>query len=90
MLNILTLELIGLFYMYWGIILFTLIVLILNTFQKKSKNLLITKKIQTNISRIQAYDSIICGYFCIGLIDFMLKDNTLTDLTNLFSPNNSK
>ena len=90
MLNILTLELIGLFYMYWVIILFTLIVLILNTFQKKSKNLLITKKIQTNISRIQAYDSIICGYFCIGLIDFMLKDNTLTDLTNLFSPNNSK
>ena len=90
MLNILTLELIGLFYVYWVIILFTLIVLILNTFQKKSKNLLITKKIQTNISRIQAYDSIICGYFCIGLIDFMLKDNTLTDLTNLFSPNNSK
>ena len=76
--------------MYWVIILFTLIVLVLNTFQKKSKNLLITKKIQTNISRIQAYDSIICGYFCIGLIDFMLKDNTLTDLTNLFSPNNSK
>ena len=29
---------------------------------------------------MQAYDSIICGYFCIGLIGFMLKDKSLTDL----------
>ena len=27
-----------------------------------------------------------CGYFCIGFIDFMLKGKTLTDLTNVFSP----
>ena len=27
----------------------------------------------TNIYRIQAYDSIMSGYFCIGFIDFMLK-----------------
>ena len=27
----------------------------------------------TNICRIQAYNSILCGYFCIGFIDFMLK-----------------
>ena len=26
----------------------------------------------TNIYRIQAYYSIMCGYFCIGFIDFML------------------
>ena len=45
------------------------------------------KNIITNIFRIQAYDSIICGYFCIGFIDFMLNDNSLTDFTNLFSPN---
>ena len=45
------------------------------------------KNIITNILRIQAYDSIICGYFCIGFIDFMLNDNSLTDFTNLFSPN---
>ena len=25
-----------------------------------------------------------CEYFCIGFIDFMLKDNTLTDFTNLY------
>ena len=24
--------------------------------------------------RIQPYDSIMCGYFCVGFIDFMLKD----------------
>ena len=41
-----------------------------------------------NIFRIQAYDSIMCGYFCIGFIDFMLAGKTLTDFTNLFSPNN--
>ena len=44
--------------------------------------------ITTNIFRIQAYDSIMCGYFCIGFIDFMFKGKTLTEYTNLFSPNN--
>ena len=29
-----------------------------------------------------------CGYFCIEFINFMLKDKSLIDLTNLFSPNN--
>ena len=46
--------------------------------------------VKTNIFRIQAYDSIICGYFCIGFIDFMLAGKTLTEYTNLFSPNNFK
>ena len=46
------------------------------------------KNIKTNIFRIQAYDSVMCGYFCIGFIDFMLKGKTLTEYTNLFSPNN--
>ena len=43
-----------------------------------------------NISRIQAFDSIICGYFYIEFIDFMLKDEKLTGFSNLFSPNNYK
>ena len=38
-----------------------------------------------NIFRIQAYDSVICGYFCIGFINFMFKGKNLTDYTNLFS-----
>ena len=46
--------------------------------------------IATNIFRIQAYDSIMCGYFCIGFIDFMLAGKTLTEFTNIFSPNNFK
>ena len=34
--------------------------------------------------RTQAYDSITCGYFCIGFTDFMLAGKTLTDSTDLF------
>ena len=48
------------------------------------------KNITKNIFRMQAYDSIMCGYFCIGFIDFMLAGKTLTEYTNLFSPNNFK
>ena len=48
------------------------------------------KKIITNICRIQAYDSIMCGYFCIGFINFMFNGKRLTDYTNLFSANNLK
>ena len=36
--------------------------------------------------RVQANDSIMCGYFCIGFIDFMLAGQKLTDYTSLFSP----
>ena len=46
--------------------------------------------VTTNIFRIQAFDSIMCGYFCIGFIDFMLAGKALTEYTNLFSPNNFK
>ena len=28
-----------------------------------------------------------CGYFCIGVIDFMLKDKRLLEYTNLYSSN---
>ena len=31
-----------------------------------------------------------CRYFCIGFIDFMLKGNSFTDFSNLFSQNNFK
>ena len=44
----------------------------------------------TNIFRIQAYDSIMCGYFYVGFIDFMFNGNNLTEFTNLFSANNFK
>ena len=44
------------------------------------------KKIKANIFQVQANNSVMCGYFCIGFIDFILADKTLTDYTNLFSP----
>ena len=63
----------------------------MNIFRKKLKHLLIVfLSIKTNIFRIQAYDSTMCRYFCIGFINFMLSGKTLTDFTNLFSPNDFK
>ena len=48
------------------------------------------KKIKASIFRIQAYDSIMCGYFCIEFINYILKGKTLLDYTKLFSPNDFK
>ena len=45
---------------------------------------------KANIFRIQAYDSIMFGYFCIRFINFMFKGKSLTDYTNLFPPKNFK
>ena len=39
------------------------------------------------INRIRQYDSIMCGYFHIRFIDFLLKGKGLLFYTNLFSPN---
>ena len=44
------------------------------------------KNIKTNIFRIQDNNSIMCGYFCILFIEYMLNNKTLTDFNNLFSP----
>ena len=41
----------------------------------------------TNIFRIQAYDSVMFEYFCVGFIDVMIEGKNLTHFTNLFSPN---
>ena len=54
---------------------------------QKIKKFIGNKNIITNIYRIQAYDSIMCGYFCIGFIDFMLKGKSTLDYTNLFFRN---
>ena len=44
--------------------------------------------ITTNIFIIKAYNLVICQWFFIGFIDFMLEGKSLTDFTNNFSPNN--
>ena len=54
---------------------------------KEIKTFIKGKNIKTNIFRVQAYDSIMCGYFCIGFIDFMFKGKTLTEYANNFKKN---
>ena len=44
------------------------------------------KNIKSNIFRIQDNNLIMCGYFCILFIEYMLNNKTLTDFTNLFIP----
>ena len=44
------------------------------------------KNITANIFRVQANNSVMCGYFCIGFIGFMLAGKKLIDYTDLFSP----
>ena len=50
------------------------------------KKFIRNKIIIANIFQVQANNSIMCGYFCIGFIDFMLTGKKLTDFTKLFSP----
>ena len=57
---------------------------------KEIRKFIDNKNIKINIFRIQAYDSIMCGYSSIGFIDFMLPVKTLTNYANLFSLNNFK
>ena len=44
------------------------------------------KNIIANIFRVQANNSVMCGCFCIGFVDFMLAGKKLTDFTIMFSP----
>ena len=50
------------------------------------KNFIGNRNIKANVFRVQANNSIMCDYFCIGFIDFILAGKTLIDYTNLFSP----
>ena len=53
---------------------------------KELKNVTGHKNIKTDIFRIQANNSIMWKYFCIGFLDFMFADKTFIDYTGLFSP----
>ena len=64
-----------------------MIVFELNIFQNKTKKFIGNKSFVTNIYRTQAFDSIMCSYFGIGFVDFMLKGKSLLEYRNLFSPN---
>ena len=57
---------------------------------KEIKHPIGNKEIKANIFRIQAYDSIMCGYYCIEFINYMLEGKSLIDFTSLFSPHDFK
>ena len=44
-----------------------------------------TKTTKANFFRVQGNDSVMCSYFCIRFIDFMLAGKKLTDYTTFFS-----
>ena len=53
---------------------------------KEIKKFIEHKNIKINIFRIQADNSIMCGYVCIGFINFMFAGKSFIDFTSLFSP----
>ena len=61
-----------------------MIALIVEYIPKEIEKFIGNKNI-TNIYRIQTFDPIMCGYFGIGFIDFMVNGKSLLDYTNLFS-----
>ena len=55
-------------------------------FPEEIKEFVEKKNIIANIFPVQANNSVMCGYFCLGFIEFMLASKKLTDFTSLFSP----
>ena len=57
---------------------------------REIKEFIGTTNIKANICQVEANDSVMCGYFCIGFIEFMLAGKKLTDYTSLISPHGFK
>ena len=57
---------------------------------KEIKKFINNKNTIANIYRVQDYDSIMSGYFCVGFINYLFQGKSLTDFTNPFSPNSFK
>ena len=51
---------------------------------KEIKEFIGNENIKAKIFRVQANNSVMCGYFCIGFNDFMLAGKKLTDFTSFF------
>ena len=65
--------------------LFISTVLVLNIIPEEIKEFIGIRNIKSNIFRVPGNNSIMCGYFCIGFIDFMLAGKTLVNFTSMFS-----
>ena len=50
------------------------------------KEFVVNKNIKANIFRVQAKSLVMCVFFYIGFIDFMLAGQKLTVFTSFFSP----
>ena len=46
---------------------------------KEIEKFIVNRNIETKIYRMPANDPIMCGYFCIGFTEFMLKDKSLVE-----------
>ena len=57
---------------------------------KEIEKFIWNKNIILNIFKIQVHNSVMCGYFCIRFINFMLKGKSLLEYANLFSSNEYK
>lgn len=55
---------------------------------KRIETLIGNKIIKANIHKIQAYNSILCGYFGIRVNKFMLNNQRISDFTDSFSSKN--
>ena len=55
-------------------------------FLKEIKELIGNKNMKANTFRVKVNNSVMCGYFCIGFIDFILAGKKLIDFTSSFSP----
>ena len=53
---------------------------------KEIKKFIGNTDIKAGIYRIQACNSIMCGYLCVLFLDYMLANKTFPNFTNLFSP----
>ena len=49
-----------------------------------------SERITYNTFAIQSDDSIMCGFYEIAFIEYMIAGKNLLDYTNLFSPNDYK
>ena len=59
----------------------------LNIFPQEILNKITDKSITHNIFRMQDNGSIMCGFYCMAFIEYILSGKTLLDYTDLFSLN---
>ena len=57
---------------------------------KEIKKFISNENIKANIYRVQANDSIMCGYFCIGFVDFFLVILKMQEIDKTKLPDRTK